>query len=93
MISGRGQGNLPEIIDDLLATLDVEVIPFDAEQAALARAAYSLYGKGQGHKAQLNFGDALVYALARSRREVLAFVGDDFSHTDLESVQLPREDF
>ena len=93
VVSSRGKGNLPEIIDDLLVTLDVEVVPFDAEQAALARTAYSRYGKGRGHKAQLNFGDTLVYALARSRREVLAFVGDDFSHTDLEVLQLPREDF
>ena len=79
------------MLDELLRTLAVEVVPFDAGQAVLARKAYSRYGKGRGHRAGLNFGDVIVYALAASRREVLAFVGNDFNHTDLEVVRLPRE--
>jgi ribonuclease VapC len=65
-------------------------MPFVAAQAALAREAYSHYGKGMGHKAQLNFGDMITYALSASRQEVLAFTGDDFSHTDFEVVRLSR---
>ena len=41
------------------------------------------HGKGQGHPAQLNFGDCAVYALAKAVGEPLLFVGDDFSRTDI----------
>ena len=84
----RGEG-AEEVIDALLAMLDVEVVPFGVAQAKAARRAYTRYGKGQGHPARLNFGDVAVYALAAERNEVLAFVGEDFSHTDLSHVKLP----
>ncbi len=92
VIASRGRRDPKEGVDALLSALVVEVTAFDARQAALAREAYSRYGKGRGHRAQLNFGDVIVYALAASRREVLAFVGDDFSYTDLEVVRLPRNE-
>jgi ribonuclease VapC len=59
------------------------VMPFDERQAWLADMAFSQYGKGQGHPAQLNFGDCAVYALARALDEPLLFVGNDFMHTDI----------
>lgn len=90
VILGRGRRDPQGVLDELLRVLAIEVIPFDVGQAELARTAYSRYGKGQGHRARLNFGDAVVYALCASRGEVLAFVGDDFNHTDLEVVRLPR---
>jgi ribonuclease VapC len=89
VIANRAKRDPKKVIDRLLVTLDVEVIPFDIRQAEVARQAYTRYGKGRGHRAQLNFGDVLVYALAASRQEVLAFVGDDFHHTDLQVVRLP----
>lgn len=92
VIMGRGKRDPKEAVDDLLSTLAVEVVPFDTQQAALAREAYSRYGKGQGHKAQLNFGDVIAYALTASRQETLAFTGDDFNHTDLDVVRLPRKE-
>jgi ribonuclease VapC len=60
------------------------VMPFDERQARLADAAFIRYGKGQGHPAQLNFGDCAVYALAASLGEPLLFVGNDFAQTDLQ---------
>ena len=45
--------------------------------------AFNRYGKGRGHPAQLNFGDCLSYAVARSRNLPLLFKGDDFARTDL----------
>jgi hypothetical protein len=36
------------------------------------------------HKARLNFGDCLTYAVARLANEPLLFAGDDFPETDLE---------
>ncbi len=89
VLNTRSRRPLRYSLNDLLTLLEVEVVAFSAEQAELARDAYSRYGKGQGHPAQLNFGDVLVYALCASAGEVLAFVGDDFNHTDLETVRLP----
>jgi ribonuclease VapC len=45
--------------------------------------AYLRFGKGR-HKARLNFGDCLTYAVARLANEPLLFAGDDFPATDLE---------
>ena len=62
---------------------DVEVITFDETMAVIGIAAFDHYGKGRGHPAQLNFGDCLSYAVARSRNLPLLFKGDDFRRTDL----------
>ena len=45
-----------------LEEIGVVVMPFDERQAGLADTAFQRYGKGQGHPAQLNFGDCAVYA-------------------------------
>ena len=58
----------------------VEVVPLSVAQGALAREAYLRYGKGRGHRAALNYGDVMSYALARDRREVLAFTGFPREH-------------
>jgi ribonuclease VapC len=42
------------------------------------------YGKGNGHPAQLNFGDLFSYATAKSRGLPLLYKGHDFAQTDLE---------
>ena len=57
--------------------------PVTESQAQIARDAYRDFGKGSGHKAQLNFGDCFAYALATSAREPLLFKGNDFSETDI----------
>jgi ribonuclease VapC len=78
----------PDMVGKLqrfLEEIEALIMPFDEHQARLADAAYQRYGKGQGHKAQLNFGDCATYALAQATGEPLLFVGDDFSHTDLTS--------
>ena len=60
----------------------VEIVPFDTTQLALARLAFRRYGKGH-HRAALNFGDCIAYALARSRSETLLCKGVSFSATDI----------
>lgn len=70
-------------MDRLLNDLEIEVVPFARDQAALAITAYRQYGKGSGHVAALNFGDCFSYALAKLRDEPLLFKGNDFSRTDL----------
>lgn len=58
-------------------------MPFDEQQAYLANDTFQRYGKGQGHPAQLNLGDCVVYTLAKLVDEPLLFVGNDFSQTDI----------
>lgn len=82
-----GSASLP-LLDQLVAQLGVEVVPFDETQARLAIAAFARFGKGMGHKAQLNFGDCAVYALAASRGEPILATGRDFAATDLPVVRL-----
>ncbi len=70
-------------LDDLIAEAHIVIEPVTAEQARITRAAYRDYGRGSGHRANLNFGDCFSYALARVQREPILFKGDDFIHTDL----------
>jgi len=70
---------LYQLVDELVS----EVVPFDEIQARLAIAAFGRFGKGMGHRAQLNFGDCAVYALAVSRGEPVLATGNDFAATDL----------
>lgn len=72
-------------LDQLLAEQGVQVVPFDVDQLALARAAYRRFGKGR-HPAALDFGDCFAYALARQLGVPLLFKGDDFRQTDVESA-------
>jgi len=58
--------------------LKAEVVPFDQAQANVALTAFARFGKGMGHRAQLNFGDCAVYALAQSRGEPVLAIGRDF---------------
>jgi ribonuclease VapC len=76
-------------LDRIVNSLGLVPHPLTVNQSRIAREAYLKYGKGQGRRAQLNYGDVMSYALACELGDVLAFVGDDFSHTDLEVVRLP----
>ncbi|MGQ0678650.1 MAG: type II toxin-antitoxin system VapC family toxin [Actinomycetota bacterium] len=66
----------------LVDHLDLAVVPFGDAHWQTAIQAFRHYGRGR-HRAALNFGDCLTYAVASLSRESLLFVGDDFSHTDL----------
>lgn len=82
----RGGERMVEELDEIVAAARIAVIPFDIEQADAAHAAFVQYGKGNGHKAGLNFGDLFAYALAKSRDLPLLFKGDDFAATDIASA-------
>lgn len=69
-------------VDLFLDRADIELVDVDAEQARIARDAYSRFGKGR-HPAGLNFGDCFSYALANTRGLPLLFKGEDFARTDL----------
>ena len=78
------------LLDDLIENSRMAIEPVTAEQARIARQAYRDYGKGSGHRAELNFGDCFAYALARDKREPLLYKGDDFVHTDIRPALKPR---
>jgi ribonuclease VapC len=73
------------LLDNLIDRFEIIIVPFDHEQALLAREAFRRFGKGR-HKASLNFGDCLAYALARQTGEPLLYKGSDFSQTDIPSA-------
>jgi ribonuclease VapC len=70
-------------LDDLLAEYNIDLFGSDARQAHLAADAFERYGRGSKHRAQLNFGDCLVYAAAKALDAPLLFKGDDFRATDI----------
>ena len=73
-------------LHDLLDGWRPEICAFDPEQASLAFSAYRRFGKGSGHKAQLNLCDCAAYALASSLDLPLLYKGNDFVHTDVRSA-------
>jgi ribonuclease VapC len=83
VVRAREHHTMPGKLQRFLEEIGAVVVPFDEQQARLADTAYQRYGKGQGHPAQLNFGDCAAYALAKSLDEPLLFVGCDFSQTDI----------
>jgi ribonuclease VapC len=78
----KGEAGALEL-DNFILRGQIQTVPFDAEQADIARLAFRRFGKGR-HPAGLNFGDCAVYALASTRGEPLLFKGEDFSRTDID---------
>jgi ribonuclease VapC len=73
-------------LDELVEEAEFLIESVTERQAHLARQAYADFGKGSGHRAGLNFGDCLAYALALDLREPLLWKGDDFGHTGVQSA-------
>jgi ribonuclease VapC len=82
-----GEAALP-FLYELIDGLGCEVAVFDQPQAKKAIAAFGRFGKGMGHRAQLNFGDCAVYALAAERNEPILAIGNDFAATGIAVVPL-----
>jgi ribonuclease VapC len=70
-------------IADFLLAAQIELVPIAAAEASFALSAFSRYGKGRGHPAQLNMGDCFAYAVARTNNTTLLFKGADFTKTDI----------
>lgn len=82
VLGPKDRRNLPDLIEHGHVT----VVPLDLDQARLAVEAHERYGRGSGSRARLNFGDCLVYALAKSLDLPLLFKGGDFAHTDVRAA-------
>jgi ribonuclease VapC len=72
-----------QAVDKALQAASIEIVPINREIGDLALEAFEKYGKGRGHKAQLNMGDCFAYACAKSLGVGLLYKGDDFARTDL----------
>jgi ribonuclease VapC len=86
VIEARLGGEGGHDLELYLHKLGIEVVPFTARQASLARKAHRAFGKGR-HPAGLNFGDCMAYALARDTGEPLLFKGGDFARTDIAAAE------
>ena len=82
----------PEHMADLMQLLalpNVAVADFTAAHAVVAQEAFARYGKGR-HRAALNFGDCMAYALAKVEGQPLLSLDEAFAATDVELVPLGR---
>ena len=70
----------------ILSRPGIRIEPWTDRHADIAQDAFTRYGKGQGHPAQLNFGDCMSYALAKSLDMPLLYKGGDFALTDIRSA-------
>lgn len=71
------------LLQGLLREWGAVTVTFGEEHWQGAVAAYARYGRGR-HRARLNFGDCLAYAVAKLAREPLLCTGGDFPRTDLD---------
>ena len=73
----------------ILSWKNVTTIDFSNAHADVAYRAFQKFGRGRGHRAGLNFGDCMAYAVANLASAPLLFKGDDFIHTDISSAWRP----
>ena len=86
-VSDTAQTPLERVLAD-----GAEVAPFERRHADLTAIAQQKFGKGNGIGGLLNFGDLMVYAIAKDRGEPLLCTGLDFASTDVEIHPASRLD-
>ncbi|HEV2809034.1 MAG TPA: type II toxin-antitoxin system VapC family toxin [Acidimicrobiales bacterium] len=82
VLSARLAGDARRLVADLLQQLEIAEVHFTEAHWRAAVEAFWRYGRGR-HRAALNFGDCLSYAVAHVAGEALLFAGEDFAATDL----------
>ena len=80
-----GHRGVAQMLSALLEELQIEVVAVNAGDAYDVADGYRHWGRGM-HPARLNLGDCFGYALAKSRRLPLLYVGEDFRRTDIVSA-------
>lgn len=83
VLSVRLRTDARGLLARLLTEGSIVTIPFVDAHFGVALDAWWRFGEGR-HRAGLNFGDCLAYAVARVAHEPLLCTGDDFAQTDLE---------
>jgi len=74
-------------LDALLQRMSIVIIDMNAGAAAFARDAFRRFGKGIGNPGVLNYGNCLVYGVAKASGYPLLFKGEDFAKTDIIAVR------
>src|SRR5262249_18403784 len=91
-ICRKRHASVEEAEEDVRQFLDmagVRAVPITTREAETALFAFSRYGKGRGHPAQLNLGDCFAYAVGMTHRTALLFKGGDFEKTDIPVAARP----
>jgi len=70
------------LVSDLLLR-ESEIAAFEHRHADITAIARHRFGKGNDRGGLLNFGDLMVYAIAKDRRLPVLCTGKDFASTDL----------
>ena len=74
-----------DVLNMVLGAPRLRVLAFDRQLFESARTAFDRFGRGY-HKAKLNFGDCMSYAVAQFHDAPLLFKGDDFPLTDIRAA-------
>lgn len=82
VLSARLNQDARGLLARFLQEANVTIVPFTDAHYGTAVSARLKYGKGR-HPAGRNFGDCLVYPVAKLAAMPLLCVGDDFPQTDL----------
>lgn len=69
-------------LEGFLSRSEAVVVSFTEGHARVAAEAFARFGKGR-HRAALNFGDCMSYAVAKLAGQPLLCTGTDFAKTDL----------
>lgn len=77
-VGNRAEG----FMERFLRSPSVRPVEFSLPMYHAAVAAFDRYGRGR-HRAKLNFGDCMAYAIARAHDVPLLYKGADFAHTDI----------
>ena len=78
--------NASKAVDIFMAQVGAQQMPIENSSMKLAIDSFGRFGRGSGHPAQLNMGDCFAYAMAKSLKVPLLFIGNDFIHTDIKSA-------
>jgi ribonuclease VapC len=77
VLENRIGDNARSILIHFMHEWKIEIIPFGEPHWQEAVITYSRYGKGR-HKAALNFGDCMTFAIAKLSGQPLLCTGNDF---------------
>ena len=78
LVRKAAQGLVEKLLD-----VGAQIASFEHRHAHFTAIARETFGKGNGRGGTLNFGDLMVYAIAKDRNEPLLCTGRDFAATDL----------
>ncbi len=86
VLTGQTRRDQRAIVEAYLHRIDADVVEFTEAHYFAAADAFVRFGKGVNAKASLNFGDCMAYAVAAVASDQLLYVGQDFTHADIEAV-------